>query len=77
MTLEAAVTTIAELATEHVVRRTPLTEVNAYFIYPGEKIKRRVLPSWKIARKAYNDLGPAWTENCVWYATNAPLRMIH
>lgn len=61
-------TPLSELPTDHFARRAPLVMVRAFFIYHGEKIKRFVKPTWKIATKSFNDLGPAWTEHADWFA---------
>jgi len=64
-------TPLAELLTEHAARSTPLIDLGAYFIYHGEKTKRHVKPSWKMATKTFNDLGPAWVRYATWYAAAA------
>ena len=66
-------TPLAELPTEHAARSTPLIDLGAYFIYRGEKIKRYVKPTWKIATKTFNDLGPAWTDHADWFALDTPV----
>lgn len=58
--------TLAELPTDHPLRNTPLVDIEACFVYCGEKTKRFVKPTWKIARSTYNDLGEAWTSNAAW-----------
>ena len=69
-------TPLAALPTEHELRRAPLVMFGAFFIYPGEKIKRFVKPAWKIATKSFNDLGPAWTDHATWLTALPPFHKL-
>ena len=53
------------LPTEHELRNRPL--VGAFYHAAGGKFSREVFPSYGIAKKTYNDLGPAWTDSEEFY----------
>lgn len=50
------------------LRTQPLVDIGAYFIYAGQKTKRYVGPTWKIAHCTFNQLGEAWTKDVEWFA---------
>lgn len=50
------------------LRTQPLVDINAYFVYPGQKVKHFVLPAWKIAHCTFDQLGPVWTAGIEWFA---------
>jgi hypothetical protein len=47
------------LPPEHELRNCPLE--GAFYHATDGKFSREVFPSYGIAKKTYNDLGPAWT----------------
>lgn len=61
-----------DLPREHQLRNAPLIDIGAESRFVRGKTWRKVEQSWKIAKKSFNDLGPAWTASSVWRATVAP-----
>lgn len=52
-----------DLPTDHALRCVPLA--GCWYRWNKGKDWRQVKPTFGIAGSAYNDLGPAWTENSV------------
>ena len=48
-----------ELSVNSIERNTPL--VGCFYKHRDSKIWREIFPSYKIAKKSYNNLGEAWT----------------
>lgn len=57
---------LPELAPNDPLRNRSLAEIGAEYRHKAGKTWRRVLPTYRIARCTFNQLGPAWTENDVW-----------
>lgn len=58
---------LGELPADHPLRNAPLIEIGAGSAQPGKSVSL-VKSNWRIARKCFNDLGPAWTKGYVWSA---------
>lgn len=60
-------TDLATLPREHPLRNTALADIGAeYRSRAGVGGWKTVTPHYAIARKTYNELGPAWTETSEW-----------
>ncbi len=59
---------LASLSVGHPLRTAPLSEIGAEFRWKRGGAWKRVLPSFRIARCAFNDLGSAWTVFDDWRA---------
>lgn len=53
-----------ELPVDHPDRNKPL--VGCFYRNKNANVWREVFPAFNIAKKAYNDLAPCWTDNDVW-----------
>ena len=54
---------LKDLPHDHPDRNRPLS--GAHYRWVNGKIWKEIKPTFKIAGKTYNELGPAWTENDV------------
>lgn len=52
---------LKELPFEHELRNQPLAAIGVEYKINGSKIWAKVLPSYGIAKKTFNDLGDVWT----------------
>lgn len=60
---------LSSLPVEHPLRNTPLTRINAEYRNQNSKIWNRVLPTYNIANKTYNELAAnVWTAHDIWRA---------
>lgn len=57
------------LPKDHPLRNAALIDIGAEYKSPTAKDWRAVLPSFRIARYCFNDLGPAWVNHSTWRAT--------
>ena len=60
---------LGDLHRDHALRNAPLKDIGAEYRWRGAKAWKAVLPSFRIARSTYNDLGSAWTDSDGWRAT--------
>jgi hypothetical protein len=56
---------LEELPVDHVLRNTPLKDINAAFRRPDEKTWKSVKPL-RISNNTYNDLYYGWTKWDIW-----------
>jgi hypothetical protein len=59
---------LADLPVEHPLRNTALVEIGARYKHHSAKLWSEVKPSFGIADKTFNMLGPAWTQYDDWQA---------
>jgi hypothetical protein len=57
---------LASLPQEHPLRNTPLVEIDAEYRHTESKIWRKVLPTFGIAKKTYNQLAGCWVDYDIW-----------
>jgi hypothetical protein len=56
------------LPTDHVLRNTPLIELNAKYKSKGFITYAEITPAFGIAKKTFNQLGDVWTDGTEWIA---------
>lgn len=57
---------ISDQPVDHPLRNSPLVEIGAKYRVGDSKVFQEITPSYGIAKKCYNDLGPVWTNNTEW-----------
>ncbi len=58
-----------ELSVDHPMRNVPLSQLKVRYQWDGGGVFKDILPTFKISKSTFNQLGPAWTSHTNFYAS--------